>query len=347
MQGILALPLQRHLGEADVASPSLPVLLRWLRTTRGIYRLELNADGQPAYSLLIVDGKEARSSVALPSLGKSMAHHRFTYELVQQSRAASLSHVGRVLHLIVEVIRALLSQHAPEDIAAVYPHAKDPRLVRAVGSVVDALGFQGPHARLVKAALQGDLSIVQISRSPAGARVAWDVLVALELFGGLEFSSETADPAALAASEAAAAAAANSLRDADKPALLDKDLFGVLGLHWSCSPNDVAEAYQRARRDYGPGGPKRPSNAAWADELMKKIEEAGRVLQAAASRRAYRKATFNMIWPHQAQLLVQQAKLAIYRKDAIEAKNLLSAALDMAPSPEAQHLLEALQKATG
>jgi hypothetical protein len=249
-----------------------------------------------------------------------------------------------VLHLIVEVVRALLSHHEPEDIAAVFPHTKDPRLVRAVGSVADALGFQGPHARLVKSALQGDLSVLQVTRSPAGARIAWDVLVALELFGGLAFSSETADADALAASDAAAAAAA--ARNTERPALLDKDLFGVLGLHWSCSPGDVTEAYQRARREYGPGGIKRPSNAALADEVMKKIEEAGRVLQSTDSRRAYRKATFNMVWPHQAQLLLQQAKLAIYRKDVIEAKNLLSAAQDMSPSPEAQHLLDALNKVT-
>jgi len=51
------------------------------------------------------------------------------------------------------------------------------------------------------------------------------------------------------------------------------------------------------------------------------------------------------VWPHQAQLLVQQARIAIYRKDAVEAKNLLAAAQDMSPSPEAQHMLDALNKA--
>gem|GEM_PF-2018725 len=343
VQGILAMPLHRSVTEGDMKTPALPLLLRWLRTTRGIFRLELNAEGQPAYTLIIVDGREARSPVSLATLGKSMAHHRFTYELTELPRAPSLSHTGRVLHLIVEVVRALLAQHQPEDIASVFPHTRDPRLVRAVGSVADALGFPGPHARLVKSAMQGDLSVLQVSRSPAGGRVAWDVLVALELFGGLAFSTETADADVLAASDAAAAA--HSAKSTERPALLDKDLFGVLGLHWSCSPADVTEAYQRARREYGPGGFKRPPNAALADEIMKKIEEAGRVLQSTESRRNYRRATFNMVWPHQAQLLVQQARIAIYRKDAVEAKNLLAAAQDMSPSPEAQHMLDALNKA--
>jgi hypothetical protein len=193
VQGILALPLHRVVTDSDVKNASLPLLLRWLRTTHGIFRLELSTDGQPAHSLVIVDGREARSTVSLATLAKSLGHHRFTYQLTELPRAPHLSHSGRVLHLIVEIVRALLSQHRPEDIAAVFPRTNDPRHVHAVGSVVDALGFQGPHARLVKSSLQGDLNILQVSRSAAGARLAWDVMVALELFGGLAFSTETAE----------------------------------------------------------------------------------------------------------------------------------------------------------
>ena len=343
--GILAMPVHRVVTDNDVKSASLPLLLRWLRTTRGIFRLDLSTDGQPAYSLIIVDGREARSTVSLTTLGRSLGHHRFTYELTEVARAPHLSHSGRVLHLIVELVRALLSQHRPEEIAAVFPHTNDPRHLRAVGSVVDALGFQGPHARLVKSSLQGDLTTLQVSRSPAGARVAWDVLVVLELFGGLAFAPGNTDEKGLPPTDVPAAAPP---RDTERPAFLDKgkNLFEVLGLHWSCSPSDLSEATQRARREYGPGGVKRPRDAALADECMKRIDEAARVLLSSERRREYRQATFHMVWPRQAQLLVQQAKIAISRHDVVEAKNLLAAAQDLAPSTEAQHLLDALQLRT-
>lgn len=341
VQGILAMPLHRSVTEHDLKAPSVPLLLRWLRTTRGIFRLDLNADGVPAYTCIVVDGREIRSSVSLPALGKSMAHHKFTYELTELPRAPTMSHTGRSLHLIIEVVRGLLAHHEPDEIAAVFPHIKDGRAVRAVVSVADALGFQGPHARLVKSSLQGDVTVAQVARSAHGGRTAWDVLIALELFGGLVFAGPGVEVAANADQTITGAFAPAAV---ERPAVLDKDHFGVLGLHWSCAPGEIAEAWQRARREYGPGGFRRPTDPAIADEVMKKVDDAWRTLGNVESRRTYRRATFNMVWPHQAQLLVQQAKLAIYRKDAIEARGLLEAAEDMAPSPEAQHLLAGLNK---
>jgi len=336
-RGVIALPVHRPVSESDTRVPSVPLLLRWLRTTRGVFRVELAADGVPVHSLCVVDGREVRSPVSLATLGKAMAQPSFTYEITEVPRAPNWSHTGRTLHLIVEVIRGMLSAFEPDDIAAAFPHTSDGRLVRAVGSVADALGYQGPLARLVKTSLQGDDSVRGVVRAAAGARAAWDVLGTLELFGGLSFMAgeprrQTPEPM-MGVGVAPAA---------ERPAILDKDLYTVLGLHWSCAPSEVGDAYQRTRRDFGPGGSRRPTNHKMADEIMGKIEEAYRTLSNAEARRTYRAKTFNMIWPHQATLLVQQAKLAIYRKDVAEARNLLNAAQDMAPSAEAAALLDVL-----
>ena len=80
------------------------------------------------------------------------------------------------------------------------------------------------------------------------------------------------------------------------------------------------------------------------DKATDRIDEAFAVLGDATKRQAYRRATFNMVWPHQATLLVQQAKLAIYRKDVAEARDLLAAAQDLSPSPEARVLLDTLNR---
>ncbi len=187
-QGIMALPCHRPITETDLQTPSVPLLLRWLRTTKGIYRVELSADGQPVHTLIVVDGREVRSPVSLATLGKAMAQPSFAYKLTELQRAPNLSQTGRTLHLIVEVLRGLLAPHEPDAIAAAFPYTNDPRLVRATGTVADALGLKGAHARIVKTSLQGDDTVAGVTRSATGARAAWDVLTALLLFDGLSLA---------------------------------------------------------------------------------------------------------------------------------------------------------------
>ena len=92
---------------------------------------------------------------------------------------------------------------------------------------------------------------------------------------------------------------------------------------------------------------KRPSNAQVAAKISKRLEEAYKVLNDAGARRAYRREKYNLVWAHQAQLLVQKAKLALYRKDFDEAMNALLAAEDMATSEEARAMLASIKQKTG
>ena len=338
---ILRLPVHRLVTEADLKRPSVPLLLRWLRTTKGVLKVDLSADGQPVHSIICVDGRELRSPVSMQTLGRALGAPVYDYDVTELPRAPSLTNTGRTLHLIAEVVRALLSPHDPEAIAAAFPSNKDARLVRAVTSVVEALGFQGPHARIIKSSLQGDEQIESITRGATGARVAWDVLVVLELFGGLTYvTGEPRRPTPATSQSGIGSVLPDAL------ALLSKDHFGVLGLHWSSSPTEVPSAYQKARADYLPGGMKRPASAADADKLLQRLEEAFKVLNDTEARRAYRRATYNMVWAHQAQILVAQAKLALYRKDLHEARNLLLTAQDLWGTPEAQEMLAILDRKT-
>jgi hypothetical protein len=336
---VMKLPVHRPVTDTDLARPSVALLFRWLRTTRGVLRVELSTAGQPVHTVVVVDGRELRSPVSLQTLGRALGAAAYDYEVTEIPKAPQLSHTGRTLHLIVEAVRALLAAHEPEAIAAAFPHTKEPRLVRAVGSVVEALGFQGPHARMIKTSLSGDDVVEGVTRAATGARVAWDVLVCLELWGGLTFAvGEARRPTPTSMSGLASVGG-------ERPSLLDKDHFAVLGLHWSSSPTEITPAYQKARAEHGPGGIKRPTAPGDAEQVLKRIDEAWKVLTDAEARRAYRRATFNMVWPHQAQILVAQAKLALYRKDLLEARNLLMAAQDLSPSTEAHELLAALNRA--
>jgi hypothetical protein len=334
LRELLTLPAHRPVTDDDLRRPSVPLLLRWLRTTRGVFRIDFARSGQAIHSVFVVDGRELRSPVALPSLGRALADAELDYEMHELGKAPSTTHTLRTLHLMAEVIRSMLGQHAPEEIARHFPHTGDPRLVRAVTTVADALAFPSTHTRLLKQAFAGDEAIEDILKNPIGLRTAWDILVLLELFGGLQF----------VAGERRTAAPIGRVGDLPPEAMLEKDLFAVLGLHWSSSPNEIAPAYMATRQQWT--GPRRPADGALAERILARIEEAHRTLRDDVRRQAYRRQTFNLVWSHQAQLLVAQAKLAIYRKDAGEARRLLTAAEDCSPSAEAANLLLALSSAT-
>jgi hypothetical protein len=212
-------------------------------------------------------------------------------------------------------------------------------LVRAVAAVADALGFSGPAARVVKSSLQGDDTVAGIVAGPATARITWETLVILELFAGLTLAAgepRRATPSAIAGIGSTPAT----------DPFEGKDHYAVLGLHWSCPPSAISEAHNKARREYGPQGARRPADDVIAQKALKRIDDAFSVLGNTDKRHAYRTATYNLAWNQQAQLLVQQAKAAIYRKEVVEARDLLAAAVDLAPTPtpEAVLLLESLKK---
>jgi hypothetical protein len=332
-RGIMMLPLQRPLNEADLKTPSVPLFLRWLRTTRGVFRVELVAtQEQQSVTFTVVDGREIRCAVAVGTLGKILAGHVYTYSMTELPRAPTATGSVRTLHLMVEVLRGLLAEHPVDDIAAASPHTRDLRLVRAVAAVADALGLSGPAARVVKSSLQGDDTVAGIVAAAATPRVTWETLVLLELFAGLTFAA--GEP--VRAPTLAAAATATDVFEG-------KDHYAVLGLHWSCPPSAISAAHSKARREYGPQGPRRPIDDVLAHKALKRIDEAFSVLGNTDKRHAYRTATYNLAWNQQAQLLVQQAKAAIYRKEVAEARDLLAAAVDLAPTPEAVVLLESLK----
>ncbi len=330
---VCSLPVHRGVTENDLQHPTVPLLLRWLRTSRGILRVEFKRGDKHIAHIVTVDGRDTRASLAAAALARQLVEDDVQYVVEELTRPPTLSHNMRTLHLNVEVIRVLLAQFTPDEIAAVVPFARDNRLVRAVAAVADALGFDGTHARLIKTSLAGSDSVAAVVRNPIGPRTAWDVLVVLSLFDGLAFSEQRAeDP------ETSRGKVAKAQVDSATEAMLTKDFFAVLGLHWSSAPSEVDPAYRQVKQAWSTL--KRPADPALADKVLARIDEAFRTLRDDARRQAYRRSTFNMVWPHQAQLLVAQAKLAHYRKDFPETLRLLHAAEDLSPSAEAAHLLK-------
>jgi hypothetical protein len=342
--GILALPLVRPPNDAELSPPSVPVLLRWLRTQRGLLRLEVTAEDRPVFTAVFVDGREVRTPASLQTLGKALALQKMTYTIVELGRPPQMTTTARTQHLIGEVVRALCLQCSVEDLAKGFP-VKAGMCPRAVQDVVTSLGLPPQHARFVKSDVDGSQFIEQIARAAAGGRTVWETLYLLEVCHGIVWDEPPANKKERSTGAADHQQSAKVPEDAWTP-FEGRDHFHVLGLHWSSSPTEVAPAYQSLRHEFGPGGVKRPANAQMADKILKRLEEAYRALNDPDTRRAYRREKYNLVWTHQAQLLVQKAKLALYRKDWVETESILLAAEDLAPSPEAKQLLAALKQKT-
>ena len=347
-EGILALPISRAPADMELARPSVPLLLRWLRTTRGVLRLEVAAEDHPVFTAVFVEGREVRTPATFASLGKSMALKRMTYTVTELGRAPTMTTNGRTLHLICEVLRGLVTQAPLEDLARAFPKHPD-KCARAIMDVVNGLGLPAQHLRFIKTDVDGSQFLDEITHAAVGGRTVWETLYVLELYNALAWDDPATDKKTTRTSPISLPTDSKTgpinLDDAAWAPFAGKDHFGVLGLHWSSSPTEVQPAYTKLRSEYGPGGPKRPLATATADKITKRIDEAYRVLNDPGQRRAYRRDKYNLVWAHQAQLLVQKAKLALYRQDVHEAMNILLAAEDMSPSHEAQQMLAKIKQA--
>ena len=342
---ILALPLVKAPTDAEIARPSVPLLLRYLRTTRGVLRLEVTATDHPLFTAVIVDGREVRTPAALATLGRALAQPRMSYTITELGRPPQMTTVGRTLHLIAESVRGLIANIETEDLARAFRDRKG-LCLRARDDIVQSLGLPAQHMRFIKTDLDGNQHLEEVARAAVGARTVWETLYVLELYGGLSWDEPDPNRAKNPAHRTGAirlSAVEGALADDAWAAFEGKDHFAVLGLHWSSSPTEVPEAYQRLRAEYGPGGVKRPSDTATAERILKRIEEAYRVLNDTPARQSFRRTQYNLMWPHQAQLLVQKAKLSLYRKDYGDAKNILLAAEDLASSDEARALLASIK----
>lgn len=345
-EGILALPLSRSPSDAELAQPSVPLLLRWLRTTRGVLRLEVTAADHPLFTAVFVDGREVRTPASLQTLGRSLAVPKMSYSIVDLGRPPQMSTTGRTLHLIAETVRALCAAHSTEDLGRCFPN-RSGLCARAIQDVAAGLGLSPQHARFIKNDVNGSQFLDEIARAAVGARTVWETMYLLEVYHGLGWDEPAADKKDRATTGTHERSQAAPTADQSWAPFEGKDHFQVLGLHWSSSPAEVQPAYQKLRSEYGPSGHRRPADAATAERILKRLEEAHRVLLDTNARRAHRREKYNLVWAHQAQLLVQKAKLALYRKDFVETQNILLAAEDISPSEEAKQLLAALKHKPG
>lgn len=124
----------------------------------------------------------------------------------------------------------------------------------------------------------------------------------------------------------------------------DADHFSLLGLHWTCHPEDLEKARASIEKRFGPQARVRtlPDCAPLADRLYKRMTEALEILLDPGARRAYRLALQGEEKVTQAaRFLAQQADEGVMA-DRRKARRLIECAIDLSDDAEFVELKEKL-----
>ncbi|MFZ9885974.1 MAG: response regulator [Myxococcota bacterium] len=324
------------------AEPTAHLLLRWLLTTKGTLRVDVQCQSRAAVTFYVVDGSEVRSSLALTALGRGLAGGGGTYEVTQERRPVAQSQRAGTLALMQETTRALCGtfsdvqlEDALGDMGTLVP------LLNATGrTLLDKLGLPKPYERLAARRFIGRDPVAALLNEEIGARAVLETLYVLEVAGALDWAGRGA---AGTAQQTDADDRFRKMANEYEAKIANANHFEVLGLHWSSSLRSIPDAYRDLRKLYGPDGAARATASDVCDRVWQRIEVAYETLREPAARQAYRRRTYQISWSQQVNLMLDRAELSIYRNDLKEANDLLLVCKDIEPSPRIEEMLQKLK----
>jgi hypothetical protein len=332
---VLALPVVEKPTAAELAEPSLPLLLRVLIGSGRSCHVLIEIDNA-VHRFAIVNGGAIRAMTPLSTLGRALSGASGTYVVEALPARVTYKVKGSSKELLTEALRGLIARLSYDDLPRGFAaHDKESPLVAIEHArTIDAIAFTGTQLRLVKSLLDGQHSMADVLASPAGARAAWETLYLLGIFRALTWTTRTA------ASEKSNRSAAKSFLDE----ISKKNHFEVLGVHWSGSPKLIEPAYRALRDRWAPTSQLGRADPASAEQIMVRIDEAFAVIKNTSDRQKYRRDTIKVKWSQQIEVMTEHAKLAIYRKSFHEAQETLEGLLDFHASPDVDALVRQLAK---
>jgi hypothetical protein len=242
------------------------------------------------------------------------------------------------MRLLTEVLRALMARHEPPQLLAALGPDEARRVALNEKGVryVDVFAFTPAQVRFARGKLDGSQSVKDVVQAPIGARAALEVIYCLKLVDGLSFAAAPRPQTGTISAQKTAGQSALQRMYAD---LQSKNHFEVLGLHWSSPPRAIPPAVKGLRDLYGPGGTRQKEDPGACTRIWQRIEQANAILSSTVDRRRYRREAYSLVWSQQADLLLEHAKIAIYRGARAEARDTLEAVMDFHPTDAAKELL--------
>lgn len=334
---LLSIPIATAPKPSDVQTPSTPLLLRLLMGKAGTTHVRIRqtaSDREVAFD--VVDGREIFSAVPIAKLASSLAFQDGTYAIESADKVQPGQKQMLTVSLIGELLRALIRRVTVDALAAGFPHAEETPILTDRGArLLEAIGLSSTQTRLAKLKFNGKESAENLADGLRVPLLGWELFYVLEIMGGIDWT----------APEIVTEVRRKDPLEVEWELLQTRDDFDALGLHWSTAPRHIEPAYAQAKERYGPQSNAATRRPDLAKQILGRMTSAYERLKDAKSRREYRKAAFSLNWTQQSDLMLSHAKLATYRGDMSEARDLLEGILDFQSNAEASALLKKLEKA--
>ncbi|HYV47613.1 MAG TPA: hypothetical protein VFA20_22295 [Myxococcaceae bacterium] len=327
-QDFLALPLLRPPPVEQAPEPSMPLVLQWLASLKApavSMRLQLGRS-RDLFSYVLW-GQEVRSSTPIDALVRAMGEPTGQIELKPVPEGTAKATFSASLSSIrFSVLRELLKKFGEPELNAGLSARMGmaPRLNAHGMGLLRVLGLSEPQLRMAQRLLAGSHPLDVVLNNGIGIRSTWAVIYLEQLLGGLTWVEPPPR-------ENVVVEELRILAERIRVA----DFFEVLGLHYTSPPRAVDRAFERLKREYGPGSHASTQSAKLADDIWQRVQQAYAALKTPSGRRQYRKEKFqNVRMDYSAQIVSSQSQLAEMRGELDLAIDLIEAAIELNPTAD-------------
>jgi len=336
-QDFLALPLLRPPPVDQAPEPSMPLVLQWLASLKApAASLRLRLGRSRDLFSYVLWGQEVRSSTPIDALVRAMGEPTGQLELKPVSDGAAKASFSASLSSIrFSVLRELLKKFGEPELNAGLSARMGmaPKLNAHGMGLLRVLGLSESQLRMAQRLLAGSYPLDVVLNNGIGIRSTWAVIYLEQLLGGLTWV-EPPPRESVVVEELRVLA--ERIRVAD--------FFEVLGLHYTSPPRAVDRAFERLKREYGPGSRASTQSARLADDIWHRVQQAYEALKTGGGRRQYRKEKFpNVRMDYSAQIVSSQSQLAEMRGELDLAIDLMEAAIELNPTADFRDNLQRIR----
>jgi uncharacterized protein (TIGR02266 family) len=322
LAAIAALPLQPDAPLDAAARQSLVCLIRWLARNRASGLLTLQAAHPVTIALLRgrVSLGERDTAWAVQAAGAPEVP--FTFEPRHERDVPMTGKPVGGWPFTLSLVRALVHQASLEELRAALPPQLAPHTRPSAADLVAALGLSASERRFLERLAGRDTTAALLANAGISPLAGGRVLFLLDVLGGLDWE------------EPADSGGADDPVEAFWARLAVGNLFDQVGGHYSTPPPRLRGAYDALLGELGPGCAAHRRSPEYAVKIVEQAKRAWAVVRNRGMRREYRNEQLRIDVRSAANVLVQEAKVALMRGHDPDAREAFAAAYDLIPHPE-------------
>jgi hypothetical protein len=171
----LRIPIVGTPSPAELAEPSIPLLLRVLLSTGRAFHILVEVDNS-IHRFALTGGTGVRAMTPLSTLGRNISGPVGNYVVEPLVEKVNYKVKGTAKELLTEALRGLINRLSYDELPRPFAahEAQCPNVPAAQLRTLEAIALTGTQTRLQKSALNGTQTLAEVLTSPAGARAVWE-----------------------------------------------------------------------------------------------------------------------------------------------------------------------------